>query len=189
MPVPDFSPGEVLTAAAMDSIGLWKVGEFTASGTSRALVCDNVFTSAYTNYRVIVQMRAASNTNRLFLLYINTAGSNVTTGYFGTAYGQDYAGGGTGFSVANTSAAHYIGWLPNSSNVNLYAAFDVYDPLSATQHTGINGSHSGLSSGFSWLGGSIVGEMNTTGAYRGLRFDNDNASNLTGTVRVYGYRN
>jgi hypothetical protein len=50
MPVPDFSPGEVLTAAAMDSIGLWKIGGGTLSGT--AVNFQGVFTSDYNVYKM-----------------------------------------------------------------------------------------------------------------------------------------
>jgi hypothetical protein len=50
MPVPDFSPGEVLTAAAMDSIGLWKIGGGTLSGT--AVNFEGVFTSNYNVYKM-----------------------------------------------------------------------------------------------------------------------------------------
>jgi hypothetical protein len=53
MPVPNFSPGEVLTASAMDSIGLWEIATVTFSASS-SVVVDNVFSADYNDYRVIV---------------------------------------------------------------------------------------------------------------------------------------
>ena len=52
MPVPDFSTGEVLTAAAMNSLSSWKLADvdFTAS----ALVeIENVFSASYDHYEII----------------------------------------------------------------------------------------------------------------------------------------
>jgi hypothetical protein len=191
MPVPDFSPGEVLTAAAMDSIGLWKVGEFTASGTSRALVCDNIFTTDFTNYRVIVRLSSTIATNACFYQYLDTSGVSVNTNYYGTAYGQDYAGGTTGFiGTLSLTSVQYVGYVPNSgSAVFLNAALDIYDPRTTTTHTAVNGMQTGISSGAYFHGGAVLGMMNAPQGHRGLRFDNGGGGNLTGKVIVYGYRN
>jgi hypothetical protein len=190
MPVPDFSPGEVLTAAAMDSIGLWKVGEFTASGTSRALVCDNIFTSDYTNYRVVVRLRSTLNTNACFYQYLDTSGVAVNTIYFGTVYGKDYAGGTTGFiGTLSLTSVQYVVYVPNSTTFHLNTALDIYSPLSATTNTAVNGFQSSISSGAFFHGGAVLGMMNAAQGHRGIRFDNGGGTNLTGTVTVYGYRN
>jgi hypothetical protein len=52
MPVPDFSPGEVLTAAAMDSIGLWKIAEVNLTGTTVNIV--GCFSSSFDAYRIVI---------------------------------------------------------------------------------------------------------------------------------------
>jgi hypothetical protein len=192
MPVPDFSPGEVLTAAAMDSIGLWKVGEFTASGTSRALVCDNIFTDDYDSYRVVFNLNATSNTNVCFFQWINSAGSTVTAGtYYSTLYGQDYAGAGTGFTTSLSTTSVPVGWLGLASGtIDLTTAMDIYNTRSSTRSVGANGLHTGISAGFSFLGGAFFTNLHASAAVmRGIRFDNTAGTNLTGKVRVYGYRN
>ena len=191
MPVPDFSPGEVLTAAAMDSIGLWKVGEFTASNTSRALVCDNVFTSEYENYQIIVRLNAVSNSNRLFFQYLDTTGATVSSGYYSQNYTQDYAtSGSTGFTTQYTTSGAYIGWLPNnSSGPNfLTVTMTIYAPR-LTVPSSATGQNVGINSGVAFQGGAFYSQSLNTTAHRGIRFDNDFGTNLTGSVKIYGYRN
>ena len=189
MPVPDFSPGEVLTASAMDSIGLWKIGVFTANGTSRALICDNIFTTEFTNYRIVIRLRGTLNANACFFQYLDTSGNAVTTNYYGTTYGQDYASGTTGFiGTLNSSSVQYVGYLPNSSTLHLNAALDFYAPQSASTNTAVNGFQTSFQTGVFFHGGAVIGMMNAAQAHRGIRFDNGGASNMTGTVTVYGYR-
>ena len=61
MPVPDFSPGEVLTAAAMDSIGLWLVGSYTVTGGSTVIICNSCFSSNYKNYRIVADINCSTD--------------------------------------------------------------------------------------------------------------------------------
>lgn len=185
---PTFTSGSILTAAQMNSVGLWKIGDFTASGSSRALVCDNVFTSNYEKYRVVVSMRSTANLNGMYFQYINSAGSTVTGSYYGTAYGQDFASGTTGFAVAPSTGAHYIGWVPNGSTLGLASYLDITEPASSSLVTHMNGQFTGILSGSQYLAGTCYGMMTVTTAMRGLRFDNDAGTNLTGKVTVYGYR-
>jgi hypothetical protein len=187
MTFPSFVSGEVLRAADMNAVGLWKVGTFTANGTSRALVCDNVFTTDYNNYRVVIQMRSTVATNAFFYQYIDTSGNNVNSGYYGSIYGQDFTTGATATSSASATTVQYIAWIPNSSNTPCGVSFDLHSPRLSTVTTSVVGHHSSVSSGFSYLGGNIVGMTTGTTAFRGLRFDNGGAGNLTGTVTIYGY--
>ena len=169
--------------------GLQLVGSFAASGTNRALVCDNVFTSDFQNYRVVGKFRASANTNTGFFQMLNTSGAVINTNYFATAYGQDYAGGTAGFTTTQwVGEAQPIGWIPNSTIQYCSFSFDIYGPRIAGDATHWAGQHSGLSSSLSWLGGQILGARTAAAEERGIRFDNGSASNLTGVVRVYGYR-
>lgn len=192
MPVKTFSVGELATSADVNTYlanaGLVHIATATAAGTNRALAVDNVFTTDYSHYRVVVSMRSTINTNGFFYQYIDTTGATVATGYYGTAYGQDFTTGATGFSVLSVTTVQYVGWIPNSSTATLTASFDIYNPRSSSLVTSVAGSHVSISSGFSYLGGHILGQTTGTTAFRGIRFDNGGAGNLTGTVSVYGYR-
>jgi hypothetical protein len=190
MPVPDFSPGEVLTAAAMDSIGMWKVGEFTANGTSRALVCDNIFTNDYQNYKIVIKLGTTSNSNTLYYQYINTSGATVATNYFSAMYSKDITVGTGAVTTNNSTTVAFMGWIPNGLGTPLGAEITIYGPRLSewTSHTG---QYSGINSGTQFQSGELYGICNPspTNTMRGLRFDNGAGTNLTGSVRVYGYRN
>lgn len=171
------------------NVGMWNVGTFTAAGTNRALVCDNVFTSDFDNYRVVGKLRSTVNTNNLFFQLLDTSGATISSGYYSTIYGQDYSTAGTAFTTLNGLSVGYVGWLPNSSALYVTFAFDIIGPRIAADCTSWAGQHTGISSGSAYLGGQLLGARTVAAAERGLRFDNGGAGNLTGTVRVYGYNN
>lgn len=164
------------------------IATFTAAGTSRSLDCDNVFTDSFQRYRVVGEMRSTINTNAFFFQVRNSSGTALNTNYYSTAYGQDYAGGGTAFSVLNATTVGYVGWIPNSSSAMVSFAFDIHNTRSATHNTSWQGLHQGISSGASYFGGSMIGSRTVAEINRGLAFDNGGAGNLTGSISIYGYR-
>jgi hypothetical protein len=182
---------ESLATTVDDKTGLIKIGTFIANGTSRALVCDNVFSSLYDSYRVIFRMNSTIQTNAFFYQYINTSGASVNVGYYGTVYGQDYASATTSFQgTLSAGSVQYLGYLPNSGGgaSMLSGSIDIFGPLLSVA-TAVSGTQTGISSGAYFIGGQIMGQMTNSGQHRGLRFDNGGAGNLTGQVIIYGYRN
>lgn len=192
MAIKTFTAGSILTAADTNTYlansGLVYLNRFTATGASTALLCDNIFTTDYDDYRVIVNLRGTANTTVCYFQYVDTAGSTVGTGYYSTAYGQDFTSGATGFTVSNSTTTVSVGWLPNSTTQRLNATFDICNPRSSTLVTQVMGNHTGISSGASYFGGALYSMTTATTAMRGIRFDNTGIANMTGTVTVYGYR-
>lgn len=188
MPVPVFSAGEVLTAANMNAVGMWKVGSFSGNGTSNLITCDNVFTTDYQNYRVVISMSPAGVNNiAAWMQYINTSGTVVTTGYYSSIYSQDYASGTTGFgTMRSSSGVVYLGWIPSSGGF-LGATFDIYRPRETAQ-TVTSGTYVGINSGSAYAGGQIMAQTTVNTQMRGFRVQADGSPNLTATIRVYGYR-
>lgn len=186
---PDFSVGQVLTAAQMNAIGLFKVGAFTASGTSRALVCDNVFTSDYDNYKVVIKLGSTSNTNTLFFQFINTSGSTVAASYFAASYSRDIATAGSGaVTVNNSTTSALCGFVANGTGNPSGVEITIFGPR-LNEWTTYNGQYTGVNSGVAYQAGELYGTNNASpNTMRGLRFDNTAGTNLTGTVVVYGYR-
>ena len=89
-------------------------------------------------------------------------------------------------SPLTATTVQYIGYLPNSTFHYIDASMDIFSPFVSADGTSVVGQFSGLSSGAAFAGGQIMGKMNVAGQYRGLRFDNGGAGNMTGTVTVYG---
>lgn len=189
MPVPDFSPGEVLTAAAMDSIGLWKVTTATVTAQT-TLTVDNCFTADYANYRIVISMLGVTDQNNLGLQLLDSSGTVIATNYVGSAYGLDYATPGTTFATLNSTSQFVLGFLANSAShgASSYNC-DVSGPQISTQRTSINGLFTAVSSGSAFRGGFNFGLRSAAETARGFKLINGFGTNMTGTVRVYGYRN
>ena len=89
MPVPDFSPGEVLTAAAMDSIGLWLVKTQTVGAGVSSVTVTGAFSADYNAYKIIASdVTASGNGTAAFSL------GGITTGWYGNLIYTDFVGGG-----------------------------------------------------------------------------------------------
>jgi hypothetical protein len=180
MGYPDFSSGEVLTSSDMDRIGLWRISKTTATGSS-AVQIDNIFTSDFTNYRIIftgvtnktsvadLSFRFVDGTtpsaSALYSAHLNYA---VNTGgwYFyyqsaitnGTAgYGGDKAGG---------------------------FMLDIFQPKEATITSYISNSTAWATTtnGAMFVSGTYF----DTTAFEGIQFFQPSQT-ITGTFTVYGY--
>ena len=157
------------------------------SGTQ--LLCDNVFNSTYDNYRVVVSMVGVTNANILRFTLYNSSGTERTSGYFGTAWGVDYASGPT--TLYSTGAQTTYMPLVYIGNAAPYASasFDVVQPFSPAVNTTITGTHTGINAGNWFHGGVINGVYNgSSETHRGFRLSNSGGTAMTGTVSVYGYR-
>jgi hypothetical protein len=185
MPVPDFSPGEVLTAAAMDSIGLWKV----ASGSLSTATTDFVgcFTSDYRDYRIVISNVAFSGTGDLFFRMLSASTP---------ATGSDYFWAVNGLTIANTASSSagsgqtltYTG-VSNTGANNLQignAVIDMHGPQLA-QRTVNTSQAAGVITDYYHRTG--MSAHNLTTAYDGIRFLTNSAVTVTGNVTIYGYRN
>lgn len=165
------------------------LGTFSGAGTSPFIVCDNVFTTEFQNYRIVITMNPAGiNFNALFGSFFDTAGNVISTSYYSALYSQDYASGTSGFGTMRSSTSvFYLGYLP-SSGATLTVTADIGRPREATQTT-IDASYIGVNSGAAFAGGKGMSMHIGTTQFRGFRISSDtSAPNLTGTVRVYGYR-
>ena len=180
MPVPDFSPGEVLTAAAMDSIGLWLVKSQTIGAGVSSIPVTDCFSASYDNYKIIVSGGVGSSV-QLVGMHLGT--STPASGYF-SSRNINTASNGTpsGNGINNTGSWSYAGQAStNCINLNL----DLVNPF-ASKFTLYNGSFI-LDSGANSEFGVTTGLLNNTTSYTAFTLT---ASSLTGgTIRVYGYRN
>ena len=177
MPVPDFSPGEVLTASAMDSIGLWLVKTQTVgTGVSDVTVPD-AFSADYANYEVVYQTGDASATAAMFIKFNNSAGATYS-------YGGGYTLFGTTSFVAEQANNTTDGIRIGNSNPDFSSCvFQVISPFLATP-THVMSQHAD-NQYFSVRGGRDSNAASQTGFTLVAP-----GSTLTGgIIRVYGRRN
>jgi hypothetical protein len=179
MPVPDFSPGEVLTAAAMDSIGLWLVKTQTVGTGVSSVTVTGAFSSSYDNYRIIYTDGAASSTSNVGL----TLGS-TNTGYYGfLTYGIPSGAAPIGVGSNNTSSWNYAG---DTTNNGITFDVDLFNP-NRTIRTQLTSRYIGTATGAAF--GVYNGLLNNSTSYTAFTITPGVGTITGGTIRVYGYRN
>jgi hypothetical protein len=180
MPVPDFSPGEVLTAAAMDSIGLWKIASGSFSGTTNI---DGIFTSDYDNYRIVATGMSGTITGLSNFNFRNTSNATVASNTYFTSARRFDSNVNYDFSQgANTfgSTAINVSTSPTSGFV-----MDIFRPrLSVT--TFVNLAGMGAITAISTVQANIL--FNNSTEFAGIQFTQSSGSLNAGTYTVFGYR-
>ena len=180
MPVPDFSPGEVLTAAAMDQIGLWKI---TASTTNSSAYVNffNTLSSDFDNYKIILTSTATgANADITFQLATNTTPVAGVV-YNSAGYRINYSSGTT---VAGTrdmaTSSWFIGRCSSSSPAFCTVDMELFNPFNTANTTFIS---SFIENEFL---GQKFGKLDNTTSYNGFRIAV--TAGWAGTVTLYGYR-
>jgi hypothetical protein len=178
MPVPDFSPGEVLTAAAMDSIGLWLVKTQTIGAGVSSVTVTDAFSANYDNYLITLAGGSASADGDFQM----TLGA-TSAGYFLAMVYANYSGG---TAVANTNNGSSWQFAGSSRTTMLTMNVNVLSPF-LTNETVISGLYAGPTT--SGVAGAIGGFLNNTTSYTAFTLTPSTGTITGGTIRVYGYRN
>jgi hypothetical protein len=187
MPVPDFSPGEVLTAAAMDSIGLWKITEVAFSAQTQVDFI-NVFTSDYSDYRIEFQeWTATAAANQI--LRLRDAGGLIATNNYVTQRTETV--GATVSAFGSGAIAYFTPTFVQASATAAAGAsghIDMFQPQITGAYTRMAGAFARSDSTTSMYAVNCTGIFNLTTVCTGFSLIRDGAATISGTVRVYGYR-
>jgi hypothetical protein len=180
MPVPDFSPGEVLTAAAMDSIGLWKVASGTLSLTTTPTNVTGVFSSTYKQYRLLLNVTAKSDTNRVDMRYI-VGTTPQTTGYYNAGIGSDYTANTAVYYQRSNNDPYFYGAATNGL---VSISMDIFNANKSGVGTMHQGNVMDRNTGYAF---AIGGVNIATSQFTGFQLV---TSEGTATVeyQVFGYR-
>ena len=167
--------------------GLVFITKTTISPAASTVTINGCFTSTYNDYRIILTLNGATDSNKL-RMQLTTGGTPVTSGYSAGCFIGDYTSGAP--PVINYGYAEsgnfVLGYIPNGSSQNANIAFDMYGPQ-ATQKTAINGQTTSVWSGAANAGGAVLGFLDSTTSYDGIKILNSANTNMTGTIVVYGY--
>jgi hypothetical protein len=146
---------------------------------------NNCFTSAYENYRIVVNISSWAVADGNIGLRLRASGTDTTTNYLSQRHGGV---SGTSFGNANVLGTDemYFGSYMNAAPRGCFAAHDILAPQ-ITSQTVMRGS-------LGWLdvvnGPSVATVWNaqsTATSFDG--FTLIGTQSFTGTIRVYGYQN
>jgi hypothetical protein len=176
---PDFTSGAVLTAAQMNSVGMWLVKTQTVGTAVSSVTVSSAFSSDYANYRIIYTGGTASVDNDLKL----TLGSSATGYYAGFAYVPYSTGVVTGIANSNATSWANIG---SQRTVRNSLDVDLFGPNQAIE-TGMTARYFGITAGA--VGGAQGGFHNSTVQHTAFTITCTSGNITGGTIRIYGYRN
>jgi hypothetical protein len=176
MPVPDFSPGEVLTAAAMDSIGLWLVKTQTVGTTVSSVTVTAAFSATYDNY-LVTYNGGTSSSSGIIGLRLGATATNYKTSYVYTSWNNTVLGAG---SSTDTLFGRFGRHGASAQSVGHCQLFNPF----ATAPTRFVGNDISATDG-----GSFVGFMDNSTSYTDFTLIPNTGTLTGGTIRVYGYRN
>ena len=175
---PDFTTGQVLTAAQMNAIGMWLVKSDSVTGANPTIT--GAFSSDFVAYKIIFTELSCSTTTNFYLRMGTTAGS----AYYWAGSNREWAsatvGGGQGNGVSQW-ATGMVGDTTKSNGFVELQAPQLAQPTTFSCSGGdtrTNGAGAVAYSGY----------LNNTTQYTSFSLLCDGAATITScNIRVYGY--
>ena len=176
---PTFSSGAVLTAAQMNSVGLWLVKTETIGTAVASVTVSDAFSSDYDNYKIIVSGGVSSVSTSIQLRLGASA-----TGYYGGLIFLTYSAGGVTAAAVNNSNAFLYAAVGSTSS--LAGNIEVLNPFNA-KTTSVNCGYT--ENATTGSGGNFNGYHNSAVSYTAFTLLAGTGTMTGGTIKVYGYRN
>ena len=173
---PDFTSGQILTAAQMNAVGLWLVKTQTIGSAVTSVAVTNAFTSDFANYKILISgSTGTSNVD------ISMALTGSATGYSGTYVAGTFSTGGlAGFGDNNAAVFTRAGAVQSGDSVQFN--IDLCQPNLA-KFTYITGQTVQSTSA-----GTYTGVHKVATAFTGFTLTVGGGANITGgTIAIYGY--
>lgn len=176
MPVPDFSPGEVLTAADMDAVGLWKITSGTFSTNTEVNI--DAITSSFTNYKLVVNWY--SSTTMYLGMRTRLSGSTDQTANYSQVEG-------TGAQSIDQTFWR-VGYNYTSQVNETRQVIDIFDPYSTSTATSISTIQSGRNGNTGAFAMLYMGYKEAAARVDGIQLLPAASGTITGKYVLYGYR-
>ena len=130
MTYPTFASGDVLTASDMNAVGLWLINEtIVTGGTATSISFNNVFSSSYANYHILLDNFYTSAGAVGLNLRMRVGGADATgANYNSIQQGLTMAAAASNFTGAAATTAS-AGLYNSSTTIGLSSArWDVFAP-------------------------------------------------------------
>ena len=152
--------------------------------TATSVSLENVFTSDYKNYKILVEISASSATTSAGLR-VRTGGADVTTTTYARARFDCRADGTSAISGSTTSTGAFHADVHVSSNIGSIGVIDVFSPALPVR-TRFSTNASGASSGGVYSTFTATHSQSGATSYESISLI-VGTGNITGTIQVYGY--
>jgi hypothetical protein len=169
--------------AAAAASGLTCVKAETTFTAATTVTADNVFTSSYTNYLMIVNYTTAGSGDNL-CLRLRTGGTAAITNY----NWQQLELGGSTFNNTRSTAQTLLRFaIWTNGDYKSSAVVSIQRPQNATATTFISQVATALGGYTTPYMSQYFGNHSTATSYDGIEFFNETASTTTGNYAIYGY--
>ena len=170
--------------AATAGGGLVLLSSNTVSSSSGTSV-DNIFTSAYTNYKVIINARGSHTGVQFTYLLLRTGGSDNTSSSYTSGVRTFRISSDIEFEQRTDAGSQWKlnGWLGSQADNTISSELTIYGPAVA-RRTGLSGTFTTDEVGdqqFGYMGATY--EADTT--FDGITIKPD-AGTWTGQINIYG---
>lgn len=179
---PVFTSGAILTAAQMNSIGMWKISSGTSSLSTTPTQFTSVFNNTdYPNYKLLITTTAASTSNRVNLKFLSGT-TPASSAYYGGGIGASNSVDIPVYFERSSNASSLALQLTGNAATRIIS-MDIIAPNQAipTMYSGffveVNNAN-----GMTWGGTHL-----TATAYDGFELVTS-AGTQTVSYQLYGYR-
>jgi len=181
------SLGSAIDSTVYSKLGLVHINTTSFSAVSSQSIND-VFSSTYTNYKIIISLSAFSGTDTYLQMRLRVSGADNSSAVYNT-FGDSINNAGTRSIVADVNGTlWYLQTLDGATSGYYYSSsYDIYNPqlAFATTVSGLNAGYTQSSAPNS----SYLGLLhNSATSFTGFTVYPGNGT-ISGTIRVYGYKN
>jgi hypothetical protein len=176
---PDFTVGQVLTAAQMNQVGMWLVKSQTIGSAVSSVTVTDAFSADFDAYKIIVTGGSGSANSGVALQFAPSTVTGYNANYFSATLFGSY-GGIAPQTAGNNNGSTFsnVGFLRGASG--FIFACEITNPyLAKNAYIGsfYAGADAGVTSGY----------QGNTGQYTGFTLSTSTATMTGGEIRVYGY--
>lgn len=173
---PTFSSGAVLTAAQMNSVGLWLVKTQTIGTAVSSVTVSSAFSADYDNYQILISGGTATADGAIKL-----ALGASTTGYYQGRAGIAYATGLASNGADNNTTQWNGGAGVHGAN-GIYGAVTLIAPFLA-KYTQMTLNYASGTDGI-----AVAGIHKVATSYSSFTITTASGTMTGGTIYVYGYK-
>ena len=175
---PTFSSGAVLTAAQMNSVGMWLVKTQTVGSAVSSVTVSSAFSADYDNYLILMSGGTSSAACSMGIEIGGAVNNYYGFMNYGTASTSTPLGAGRNSSLL-------MNWVGGSQGAGqaVHVSVQVINPFKALYTKFLNGTYQ---NGNDY--GTMQGEHRVATSYTSFKLSPDSGTITGGTIFVYGYK-